>query len=115
MALGYVRVLGNTSEQTSQRLHKELADYAEREGYALTEVFIEQDEIGSSAFAALMEALKRGQARIVIVPTMRHFAHMPSLRLAMKDYIERETGARVLVINSTGPDDSAGRAGHMQA
>lgn len=107
MAFGYVRVLGSGSEQTCQSLHEELADYAEREGYTLAEVFIEQDEIGSSAFAALMEALKRGQARIVIVPTMQHFAHLPSLRVAMKVHIERETGARVVVIDA-GTDDSVG-------
>jgi hypothetical protein len=27
-----------------------------------------------------------------------HFAHLPGLRTAMKDHLERETGARVVII-----------------
>jgi hypothetical protein len=98
LAFGYARVTGHVSEQAAQDMRKVLAAYAEREGCTLTEVFMDQEDSGSSAFAALIDALNRSESPIVIVPSMGHFAHLPGLRIAMKNLIERETGARVLVI-----------------
>ena len=95
-AYGYVRIPASASERD---LRKALADYAERAGYTLAEVFTEHEELGSSAFAALMDALKRSKTPIVIVPSMCHFAHLPGLRTAIKDLIERETCARVVMIH----------------
>lgn len=60
-AFGYVRVSASASEHD---LRKALADYAEHAGYTLAEVFTEHEELGSSAFAALMDALKRSKHRL---------------------------------------------------
>src|SRR5260370_1740624 len=95
-AFGYVRIPASASEQN---LRKALADYAERAGYTLAEVFTEHEELGSSAFAALMDALKRSKTPIVIVPSIFHFAHLPGLGSALKNLIERDTCARVVLIH----------------
>jgi hypothetical protein len=93
------------TEQVAQDMRENLAAYAKREDYTLAEVFLEREDSGSSAFAALIDALKRSESPIVVVPSMCHFAHLPGLRIAMKDLIERETGARVLVIATAGACD----------
>lgn len=97
-AFGYARIAAHASAQTVRDMRNDLAAYAEREGYTLTEVFMEREDSGSSEFAALIDAINHSEPPIVVVPSMCHFAHLPGLQIAMKDLIERETGARVLVI-----------------
>lgn len=99
LAFGYVRLGPGLPEGgTEQDPRKALGDYAEREGYVLAEVFTERGESGSSAFASLMDALYLSEQPIVIVPSMCHFAHLPGLQSALKERIEQETGALVIVI-----------------
>jgi Resolvase, N terminal domain len=102
-ALGYIRLATDTSEQSARRLQDELAASAEREGYTLGEVFMEQDAGGSSAFAALIDTLTQTKTPVVVVPGVCHFAHLPGLRIAMRDHLERETGARVVIITEATP------------
>jgi Resolvase, N terminal domain len=97
-AFGYARIAAHASEHAVRAMRKDLAAHAEREGYMLTEVFMEREDSGSSAFAALIDAINRSEPPVVVVPSMCHFAHLPGLQIAMKDLIERETSARVLVI-----------------
>jgi hypothetical protein len=106
-AFGYMRIAAGTPENaTGQFLREALGAYAERAGYALAEVFVEREESRSSAFAALMDALYLSERPVVIVPSLCHFAHLPGLRLAMKQRIERETGALVIVMNNPDPDET---------
>jgi len=69
-AFGYIRLPVGASEQSTQDLRSDLTDYAERQGYTLAEVFAEQEASGSSAFAALIDALKRSRTSIVVVPSL---------------------------------------------
>jgi hypothetical protein len=101
--LGYMRLAPDISEQSARRLRDELAVGAEHKGYTLGEVFIELDAGGSSAFAALIDALTQMKTPAVVVPGMCHFAHLPGLRAAMRDHLERETGARVVIIGEATP------------
>src|ERR1700735_72708 len=98
-AFGYVRVPAGPPECATQGPRKELAEYADREGYVLSEIFTEHAESGSSAFAALVDALKDSEQPVVIVPALCHFAHLPALRSAMKKHVEQETGARIVIIH----------------
>jgi hypothetical protein len=109
-AFGYARLSAHSSDHVARDLREDLAAYAEREGYLLAEVFIEREDSGSSAFAALIDALNHSELPVVIVPSLCHFAYLPGLRIPMKDLIERETGARVLVIApSSEPDQQEAR------
>ena len=102
-AFGYIRIRGSESEHN---LRKSLAHFAARQGYELADIFTEYEELGSSAFASLMEALKCSKTTVVIVPTICHFAHLSALRIAIKNLIERETSARVVAIYEPASDDS---------
>jgi DNA invertase Pin-like site-specific DNA recombinase len=93
---GYVRLSASESNHMTKDPRKELIDYAEREGYTLIEIFTEHEDVGSSAFAALMDALRSSETPIVIVPCICHLARFHSLRMAMSEHIERETGAHVI-------------------
>jgi hypothetical protein len=105
-ALGYVRFTRDIPEQAARHMQEELTAYAERGGYILGKIFIEEEEPGSSAFAALIEELCRSKTPIVVVPSMCHFAHLPGLQAAMKEHIERETGAQVIVMAETANSES---------
>jgi hypothetical protein len=95
---GYVHVLPTTSRRLVAHLRATLADYAERECFTLAEVFVERTDADRSALTALIEALDRREAVAVVVPALDHFSAVPSARQAIRRYIERETGARVLVM-----------------
>src|SRR5215469_13399595 len=100
-AYGYIRVAADPPEGSrTEDLLSILSEYAENNGYVLAEVFTEWEDSGSSAFAALIETLEISEQPIVIVPALGHFAHFPGLRAAMKERIERETGARIVIITS---------------
>lgn len=79
------------------RLRQQLAALAEREGLLLSEVFIETEDATNSAFAVLIDALRANDVTAVVIPSMDHLAHMEGVSIAMKDRIESETGARIVV------------------
>ncbi|MHB9864195.1 hypothetical protein [Streptomyces sp. YIM S03343] len=97
---GYMRLAASDDPEEIQR---ELATYANREGFEPERLFIERlDADDESAFFALVDALKTADAKHVIVPSLWHFARPPGLQAAMRDHIERVLGARLWVIRSTG-------------
>ncbi len=112
-AFGYVRMPDDFHKCRHLDPRKELTEYAEREGYVLARVFADNTEPSSSEFAALIDALKCADRPLLIVPTLRHFAHLPGLASAMKNHIEQETGASVVAIHAndighaTGDGESA--------
>ncbi|WP_067799863.1 recombinase family protein [Actinomadura formosensis] len=96
---GYMRVVGGDAMHGEiARLGRELAAYAEREGFALDEVFTEKMDRSEPAFSCLIDAIKRNDVRDIIVPSLWHFARLPGLQDAMRQHIEHETGARVWVV-----------------
>ncbi|GBQ01736.1 hypothetical protein SSP531S_31770 [Streptomyces spongiicola] len=96
---GYMRVVGSDIEDDeARRIKGELADYAQREGFALDQVFAENIRCSESAFYAMLEALKRHEVKDVLVPSLWHFARLPGLQEAMRQHIEQETGARLWVV-----------------
>jgi DNA invertase Pin-like site-specific DNA recombinase len=96
---GYMRVVGSDEQDDEvQRTRRELAAYAEREGFALDQVFTESIRCSESAFYAMLEALKCHDVKDIIVPSLWHFARLPGLQDAMRQHIEQETGARIWVV-----------------
>ncbi len=99
-AFGYFCTRPGLAGPDQRATADELSDFAECRGYNLAQIFTELEVPGSSAFALLMDALRSCGNPVVIVPGMCHFAQVPGLRRAMKEHIERETGARVLIIHN---------------
>lgn len=96
---GYMRVAtDDDSGEEAKLIKRELAEYANREGFALEDVFTENARRTESAFYAMLDALKRSEVKSVIVPSLWHFARLPGLQDAMRYHIEQETGARIWVV-----------------
>ncbi len=96
LLLGYARVhlLMNAAELGW--LKERLAAFAQAEGFALGTVFTEHAHTAPAGFHALIEAVKRYEARAIVVPSLRHLAVLGSPP-TLERYVERCTGARVLV------------------
>nr|PZN01343.1 MAG: hypothetical protein DIU77_00985 [Thermocrispum agreste] len=96
---GYMRVVsGDEQDDETQRIKRELAAYAAREGFTLDQVFTESITCSESAFYAMLEALKHHEVKDIIVPSLWHFARLPGLQDAMRQHIEQATGARIWVV-----------------
>jgi len=101
-----MRVVGDDeTDNEAERIRHELAEYAAREGFTLEDVFTENVRCAESAFYTMLDALKRGEVKDVIVPSLWHFARLPGLQEAMKQHIELETGARLWVVQGGADDD----------
>jgi hypothetical protein len=100
---GFMRVATNDlAKEEADRIKRELSEFASREGFCLEQVFTECLTNNDSAFYAMLDALKRGEVRDVLVPSLWHFARLPGLQEAMKQHIELETGARLWVVQGQG-------------
>lgn len=98
VVLGYLRTPDGATDDVLAWLQRELADYAEREGFCLAAVFVERTGAGSAALTAVMDALKRREAQAVLLPALEHLSPSPASRQALRHLIERETGAQVLIM-----------------
>lgn len=96
--LGYLCVPPEMPDKELEHLRRRLTDFASCEGFTLLRVFVDRRHLHTSGFTALFYALARGEARHVVVPALRHFARFRSIQLVIKELIEDETGARVLVL-----------------
>jgi len=96
---GYMRVVSiDEAGDESERVKRELAAHAQREGFALDQVFTETVRCSESAFSVMLDALKHHEVKDIIVPSLWHFARLPGLQDAMRQHIEQETGARIWVV-----------------
>ncbi|MFI1481834.1 recombinase family protein [Streptomyces sp. NPDC020747] len=101
---GYMRVVSvDEMGDESERIKLELAEYAQREGFALEQVFTECIRRSESAFHTMLDALKHHDVKDIIVPSLWHFARLPGLQEAMTQHIEQETGARIWIVQGRRP------------
>jgi len=108
-AFGYMRIEHGSTAKQSNMLRQEMAEFVAGKGLTLTEVFVETDDSASSAFAAMIEALRVSEVTTVVVPSMRHLAHMQGVGLAMMELIQSEAGANVLAVMN--PADATNEQG----
>jgi hypothetical protein len=99
LLFGYVRLREPGATQHVPRLRKQLRDFAIHEGYTLAEVLVEHDRGGSSAFAGLLDLIKRYPGSRAVVPSLDHLAELPGVRQALVALIQQETGCPVLVVD----------------
>ncbi|ARP71754.1 hypothetical protein LK07_20590 [Streptomyces pluripotens] len=96
---GYMRVaIDAEGSDEAEVIRRELATFADREGFALGDVFTESVRCAESAFEAMIGRLKQSDVKNVLVPSLWHFARLPGLQDAMRQHIERETGARIWIV-----------------
>lgn len=92
---GYVRTLPELPVHAITRLHQELTDFAEREGFALAEVFVEHRWLQTTAWDALVMSCNQHDVRNVVVPDYRHLHSLPGLSFVMQRVIEDVIDGRV--------------------
>ena len=95
---GYLRVWTDTSEQDAARTERELIDYAQREGFAVPEIFVERPYLPVPAFTGLIQAMARTETKDIVIPDLSHFCPFHGLGETMKAIIEHVAGGRVWVI-----------------
>jgi hypothetical protein len=96
---GYMRVVDdNGFDKDVAQIQSELAEYADREGFVLEDVFTEKITRSEPAFRCMLDALERNNVKNIIVPSLWHFACLPGLQGVMCQHIEHETGARIWVV-----------------
>jgi hypothetical protein len=101
LLFGYLNYWPAASEARRSAFTRALAAYAVTEGFALADIFVERVGGRGAAFAALLRAVERDEARAVAVPALDHLARVPGVPLA-RERLEGE-GARVLVVLPTAP------------
>lgn len=109
---GYLHVHRFMTDDEQAVLRLRMTQAARREGYTLGRVYVEQPAQSPAAFQSLVEALRRQEVKAVIVPSMTHLTALGTAA-SMKQQIEYETGARVLVADalSDRPRPQSGGAG----
>jgi hypothetical protein len=98
LLFGYIRLREPNDETDLSAERQRLRAYAVAEGCTLAEILVEHDRSGTSAFARLVELLKQHSDSNAVVTSLTHFAELTGLQAAMRQLIERETGALVLVV-----------------
>jgi hypothetical protein len=97
LMLGYLRVHALASNADANEIREPFESFAEREGYALGNVFIEQDCTAPGGFTALIDAVKSADAQAVAVPNLVHLAVLGA-QPPLAEFLQRATGAQVLVM-----------------
>lgn len=106
LALGYVRAHLLMTETELADARSELAHYAEREGYTLGMIFVEQPDTVPAAFRALVDRIRREEPQAILTPNALHLAVL-GLPPRIMHLIYATTGVPVLLANLPGPAEQA--------
>ncbi|EGX58638.1 hypothetical protein SZN_16760 [Streptomyces zinciresistens K42] len=99
LIFGYLRVPDDMSDEEAKNKQDDLNSYAETNGYRLVAVFHEYGTGAQTAFAELIQAVERAEAKHVVVPTYRELALNRSLQEAMLTYLSYVTGAELISLD----------------
>jgi len=90
--LGYLRRELLVSDGQVETVKRELASFAETEGFRMGCTYVEPTGTWPTAFEALIEAVNRYEATAVVLPSPLHFAALGP-PTGIRDSFERATGA----------------------
>lgn len=97
LLLGYLRRDLLIVDSQATQLERQMADFAQAEGFAMGHTYVEKPDSWPAAFEALIESVNRYEVTAVVLPSLLHFV-MRGSPLHIKDAFERATDARVLVL-----------------
>jgi hypothetical protein len=101
-AVGYLRRYRSMTSYQLAQAEEQLAAMAERQGFVLRKVFVEQLQTDPAAFDALIRMVKRRKIPTVIVPTQVHLSAVGSGE-TKTERLHRETGAHALAASGSRP------------
>ncbi len=96
LAHAYVRAHMMMTDTELADVKERLQHFAHREGYSIGTVFIERIDQVPAAFHALVEALERDAARVLLVPSPHHLAVLGPPNV-LAEHLHRTAGVRVVV------------------
>ncbi len=96
LALGYLHRGLLVTDDHLETVERELAAFAQAEGFSMGFTYVEQPGAWPAAFEALIEAVSRFEVTAVVLPSLLHFAAL-GVPTDIRDSFERATGTRVLV------------------
>jgi hypothetical protein len=97
LLLGYLRRDALVADGQITELERQMADFAQVEGFVMGHVYVEKPESWPAAFEVLIESVNRYEVTAVVLPSLLHFA-MRGSPISIKANFERTTGARALVL-----------------
>jgi hypothetical protein len=108
--LGYVRAGEGTGQRDRGDLTGTLTRFADREGYALGEVYIQTDALApGAAFLAITDAARRREdVAAVVVPDVTHLGDTEERRATMLAHLRRVTEVPILTLNGSGDGGPGG-------
>jgi hypothetical protein len=96
---GYQTVRLSTTPTEIAEGRRSLRQFAAQEGFALAEIFVEQDiNRPCSALVALIESAVRTRVAAIAVPTPSDLGRLPRVQGLTRARLEREAGVPVLVV-----------------
>lgn len=99
---GYLRVRVGASSGEEARGRRELAAFAAQEGFTLAEIFVDANENRPDAgLAHLIRVARRCEGAAVAVPHLGHLGSEPLARQEMRRRLERESSARLLIVQES--------------
>lgn len=98
LLFGYLRVLPGMGIDGVIQTHRQLANFAQDQGFVLGNVFVEAKWRQLTSWVALTERCKRDGVRNVVVPSARHLNTIVPLADVMRDEIQADIGGRLWVV-----------------
>ncbi|MGW0495752.1 hypothetical protein ACWD0Z_10085 [Streptomyces sp. NPDC003007] len=98
LCVAYLRLRMSDDDQPEQQHIANMAAFAEREGFALSMVFVEKRWQRTLALNALMAYCQGHDIRNVIVPTGEHLNQFPMLLEISKEVLEQDIGGQVWIV-----------------
>lgn len=106
LALGYVRAHLLMTESELADARSDLADYAEREGFRLGTVYVEQPDTVPEAFRDLVDEIVQEEPQAILTPNALHLAVL-GLPPRVMHLVYATTGVEVLLTNLPGRTQQA--------
>lgn len=101
LCVGYLRLCLLDDDRSEQHHVATLAAFAEREGFALSLLFVETRWQRTLALNALTAYCQSHDIRNVIVPSSEHLNHLPTLADLSKDTLQQDIGGQVWLVDPT--------------
>lgn len=100
-AVGYLRQYGSMTCRQFGTAKEQLAALAERSGFELCQVFVEQLHTDPAAFEELLQVVKLRNVAAVLVPNRAHLSSVGGDETKIQR-LQRETRSEVLVADACG-------------
>ena len=106
LLFGYMRLRITDAGDRAASARRLLAEFADREGFTLAEVYVDADENRPcAALSQLIHSVRRWDGAAVAVPALGDLGGTVHARRELRDRLQRELGVPVLVLGGQEPQE----------